>query len=137
MIVDVLTWNIGTTYDGSWDVVGGGTTIITSGSTIVVKVDTDTNSLSAWKNGSIELANGPNLFFGYNGSATLATVAPFFKYCSGTTLHQVGTNNSYPYGTLAASANNTECQIAPTCDLEISSVYTITPASGPSASDGS
>lgn len=136
MIIDVLQWNIGTTYDGNWDVVGGGTTIITAGSTIIVKLDDDTWTLSAWKNGSIELANGPNLFFGYNGSATLATVAPFYQDCGGTTLYSVGTTNSYPYGTLNASQNNSECQLAPTCDLEISSEYTITPASSPGANDG-
>jgi hypothetical protein len=136
MIIDVLQWNIGTTYDGNWDVVGGGTTIITSGSTIIVKLDDTTGTLSAWKNGSIQLANGPNLFFGFNGSATLATVAPFYQYCEGTTLRQVGTTNSWPYGTLGSNANNSECQIAPTCDLEISSEYTITPASAPGVYDG-
>lgn len=136
MIIDVLQWNVTTTYDGSWDVVGGGTTSITSGSTIIVKLDDDTHTLSAWKNGSIELANGPNLFFGYNGAATLATVAPFYQYCEGTTLHQVGTNNSWPYGTLSSNLNNSECQLAPTCDLEISSDYVITPASAPGEVDG-
>src|SRR5688572_28419314 len=115
MIIDVLQWDINTTYDGSWDVVGGGTTTITSGSNIIVKLDDATWTLSAWKNGSIELATGPNLFFGFNGSATLATVAPFFQDCEGTTLHQVGTDNSLPYGTLSTNLNNSECQIAPTC----------------------
>jgi hypothetical protein len=136
-MIDVLQWNIVTTYDDSWDVVGGGTTIITAGSTIIVKLDDTTWALSAWKNGSIELAEGPNLFFGYNGSATLATIAPFFQKCQGTTLRQVGTNNSYPYGTLGSNANNSECQIAPTCDLEIASNYVITPATGPGVPDGS
>lgn len=137
MIIDVLQWNIGTTYDGSWDVVGGGTTSITAGSTIIVKLDDTTGTLSAWKNGTTELSNGPNLFFGYNGSATLATIAPFYQYCEGTILRQVGTSNGYPYGTLSSNPNNSECQLAPTCDLEISSTYTITPATGPSTADGS
>lgn len=136
MIIDVLRYNITTTYDGSWDVVGGGTTVITAGSTLDIKLDDTTHTLSAWKNGSIELANGPNLYFGYNGAATLATVAPFYQYCEGTTLHQVGTNNSWPYGTLSSNLNNSECQLAPTCDLEISSDYVITPASAPGEVDG-
>lgn len=136
MTIDVLTWNIDTTYTGSWDVDGGGTTSITAGSTIVVKLDDVTNTLTAWKNGSTKLLNGPNLFFGYDGAATLATIAPFHQYCEGTTLHQVGTSNGFPYGTLSNNENNSECQIAPTCDLEISSTYTITPATGPATADG-
>jgi hypothetical protein len=137
MIIDVLTWNIGTTYDGSWAADPGGTTIITAGSTIIVKLDDTTGQLTAWKNGTIQLLAGPNLFFGYNGSASLSTVAPFYQYCQGTVLRQVGTSSNWPYGTLGSNSNNSECQIAPTCDLEISSFYTITPATGPSAADGS
>lgn len=137
MIVDVLIWDITANYSGSWDVEGGGSATINSGQTIVVKLDDTTHSLSAWQNGTNKLLNGPNLFFGYGGSATLRTVAPFFKYCEGTTLHQVGTSNGFPYGTLSNNQNNSECQIAPTCDLEISNDYTITPATGPATADGS
>jgi hypothetical protein len=137
MIIDVLIWDITANYSGSWDVDGGGSATINSGQTIVVKLDDTTHSLSAWQNGTNKLLNGPNLFFGFGGSATLRTIAPFYQYCQETTLRQVGTNNSFPYGTLGSNANNSECQVAPTCDLEISNDYTITPATGPATADGS
>lgn len=137
MIIDVLIWDITANYTGSWDVEGGGSATINSGQTIVVKLDDTTGSLTAWQNGTNKLLNGPNLFFGYDGAATLRTVAPFYQYCEGTTLRQVGTSNGFPYGTLGSNHNNSECQIAPTCDLEISNIYTITPTTGPSSADGS
>ena len=79
---------------------------------------------------------GPSIFGG-TGSVLLLTPLPFYQYCSGTTLKKIQSLNTWPYGNLVSYTNAAECQIAPTCDLDFSSSYTVTPTSGPSTNDGS
>ena len=143
---DVLVWKIVTSYTGTWAGSPSGPYTLTADNYIHVQINDATNTLSvqytsaeAEGAGTIyatSLTDGPNLFFGYDGAVQLVTIAPYYQYCEGTTLHQVGTSNGFPYGTLSTNPNNSECQIAPTCDLEISNSYTITEASSPSVSDG-
>lgn len=141
MIFDVLVWEITSSYTGSYDG-DGGPYDLTAGKFLHVQLNDATNAITVKlssqlaEGGGNELFEGPNLFFGADGAAILKTVAPFYKYCSGTTLHQVSTTNFFPYGQLGSNSNNSECQIGPTCDLEISNDYTITPATGPTNSDG-
>jgi hypothetical protein len=80
--------------------------------------------------------SGPNLFFGNGGRATRLTPDPLYKFCDGTTLRFIFPINTYPHGQLGESLNAVECQIAPVCDIEISSIYTVTPTSGPADADG-
>jgi hypothetical protein len=79
---------------------------------------------------------GPNLFFGYGGFASRLTPDPLYKFCDGTTLRFIFPINTFPHGQLGESLNAVECQIAPVCDIEISSIYTVTPTSGPADADG-
>jgi hypothetical protein len=79
---------------------------------------------------------GPNLFFGFGGFASRLTPDPLYKFCDGTTLRFIFPINTYPHGQLGESLNAVECQIAPVCDIEISSIYTVTPTSGPADGDG-
>ena len=144
---DVLVWKITTSYTGTWAGSPSGPYNLTADNYLHVQLNDVTNALSvqytsalAEGEGTIyasSLTDGPNLFFGYDGAAQLMTVSPYYQYCEGTTLHQVGTSSNFPYGTLSSNFNNSECQIAPTCDLEISNTYTITDASAPATADGS
>lgn len=80
--------------------------------------------------------SGPNLFFGHGGRASRLTPDPLYKFCDGTTLRFIFPINTYPHGQLGESLDAVECQIAPVCDIEISSIYTVTPTSGPADADG-
>lgn len=147
--VTVLVWRIDTSYDSplpaNWNTNLGPVTI-TAGNHIHVIVDdvtfqvfADYRSSSTPGGGSFmgRLTEGPNLFFGYNGAATLLTVQPYWQTCDGTTLRKVGSSNVFPYGTLSNNPNAAECQIAPVCDLEISPFYEVQDATGPTNADGS
>jgi hypothetical protein len=142
MTATVIIYRIDTTYTGSW----GGTTY-QAGYYIHVQFDTFTKELSVKIKGSSDPSSsdiyspttGPNLFYGYDGSVTRVypgNIADLYSACDGTTLDSIGTNSNFPYGTHSSSSNHPLCYVAPTCDLEISSEYTVTPASGPEDSDG-
>jgi hypothetical protein len=147
MTVYVLVYKIVTSYTGSWAGAGGGSPFtLTDDNYLHVKVDDVANTVAVeYSSSSVPgagtvystgLTEGPNLFFGYDGNVELLTAEPYYQYCEGTTLHKVGTSSNWPYGTLSWNFNNSECQLAPVCDLDISSLYTITPASGPTTADG-
>jgi hypothetical protein len=136
----VLVYRITATYTGTWD----GFTLAVDNFLHVILDDSD-GSLSVEYTSSQTpgagtiygtITFGPSLYFGDGGSSVLLTDSPYYQYCEGTTLHKIGTNNLFPYATLSNNFNNSECQLAPVCDLEISSLYTIMPATGPSNSDG-
>jgi hypothetical protein len=142
MTATVIIYRIDTTYTGSW----GGTTY-QAGYYIHVQFDTVTKELSVKIKGSADPSSsdiyspttGPNLFYGYDGAVTRVypgNIADLYAACDGTTLDSIGTNSNFPYGTHSSSSDHPLCYIAPTCDLEISSEYTVTPASGPEDSDG-
>ncbi len=143
MIVDVLVWQITTSYTGSWNS-NLGPVSLTAGNYLHVRVDNVTFDLSVDYRSSPDegggsylgtLTEGPNLFFGFDGAATLITAAPFWQKCDGTVLRKIGTNNLFPYATLSYNEGALECAVAPVCDLNISLVST-TVASGPSTPDG-
>lgn len=144
----VLVWRIDTSYDTPvgthWDT-NLGPVNITAGNHIHVIVDDVTFAMTAeYRSSSTPgggsylgtLLEGPNLFFGYNGAATLLTSSPYWQTCDGTVLRRVGTSALFPYGTLSYNEGALECVIAPVCDLEISSIYSTTDATGPINADG-
>lgn len=144
----VLAYKIITTYSGSYPGSGGGSPYtLTADNFLHVKLDDVTHTLSLEYSSASTPGAGtiyttslfdgpPNLYFGYGGFAELLSPSPHYQYCEGTTLHKVGTSNGFPYGTLSTNLNNSECILAPVCDLDISSLYTVTPATGPSNADG-
>lgn len=144
----VLVYKIITTYSGSYPGSGGGSPYtLTADNFLHVKLDDVTHTLSLEYSSASTPGAGtiytsslfdgpPNLYFGYGGFAELLSPSPYYQYCEGTTLHKVGTSNGFPYGTLSTNLNNSECILAPVCDLDISSLYTITPATGPANADG-
>lgn len=142
--VTVLVWRIDTGYDSTWNT-NLGPVSITAGNHIHVIVDDVTFAVTAdYRSSSTPgggsylgtLTEGPNLFFGYNGAATLLTSSPYWQTCDGTTLRKVGTSNNFPYGTLSNNPGAAECAVAPVCDLDISPFYTVTDATGPTNADG-
>jgi len=143
---NVLVWRIDTSYPGSWPGSSGPYTLM-AGNFIHVQLDDATGvitcvyaSSSTEGSGTIgSLTDGPNLFFGLPepwGATTLLTVSPYYQFCDGTVLRKIGTNNLFPYATLSYNAGAAECAIVPVCDLNINSIYTVTPASGPITADG-
>lgn len=146
--ITVLVWRIDTTYDtpvGTHWNTNLGPVNLTAGNHIHVIVDDVTFAVTAdYRSSSTPgggsylgtLLEGPNLFFGYNGAATLLTIAPYWQTCDGTVLRRVGTSSLYPYGTLSYNEGALECVIAPVCDLEINSIYSTTDATGPVNADG-
>lgn len=148
MEVTVLVWRIDTSYTSptpaNWNTNLGPVTI-TSGNHIHVIVDdvtfamyADYRSSSTPGGGSFmgRFTEGPNLFFGYDGAATLLTVGPYWQTCDGTVLRRVGTSALFPYGTLSYNEGAAECEIAPVCDLEMGAFPTTVDASGPATADG-
>lgn len=146
--ITVLVWRIDTNYTSptgaNWNTNLGPVTL-TAGNHIHVIVDdvaftlhADYRSSSTPGGGSFmgRLTEGPNLFFGYDGAATLLTVSPYWQACDGTALRRVGTSSLYPYGSLSYNPGAAECVIAPTCDLLISPFYTYEDASAPGVADG-
>lgn len=141
---DVLVWRVDTSYTGSWNS-DMGLMPINAGDYLHVRLDDATQAItvkrtsSSVEGGGTEygtLTEGPNLFFGFDGAATLLTVSPYYSFCDGTTLHAIGTNNLFPYATLSNNPGALECAIVPVCDLEINSIYSVTPTSGPTDADG-
>lgn len=141
MAHSVIIWRITSTFTGTAPGSGGPYTLA-AGSYIHAILEDSTNTLTAKysstnaDNTGFEITGGPSLFSDPTGAVVLETVAPFYQYCEGTTLHQVGTSNGWPYATLSNNLNNSECTLGNVCDLEISSVYTVTPVSAPGSSDG-
>lgn len=146
--VTVLIYRIDTTYDtptvSNWNT-NLGPVNITAGNHLHVIIDdvtfaltVDYRSSSTPGGGSYlgTLTEGPNLFFGYNGAATLLTSSPYWQTCDGTVLRKIGTSNLFPYATLSYNPGAAECAIAPTCDLDIIPYYTYNHATGPVANDG-
>jgi hypothetical protein len=143
MAHSVIIWRITSTFTDTAPGPGGPYTLA-AGSYIHAVLDDATNTLTAKysstsaDNTGFEITGGPYLFnTDPTGSVVLETIAPFYQYCEGTTLHQVGTSNGWPYATLSNNENNSECKVNNVCDLEISSVHTVTPVSAPGNSDGS
>jgi hypothetical protein len=146
-IFDVLVWRIDTTYDqpsGKWGS-NLGPVNLTAGNYLHVRLDDASGTLSVdYRSAEGEtdgsymgtLTEGPNLFFGYNGAATLMTGAPYYQYCDGTALRKVGSGNLYPYGNLSYEPGAAECVIAPVCDLSFSPFYGYDHATSPTANDG-
>ncbi len=140
---NVLVWRIDISYTGSWSGSSGPYTLM-AGNFIHVQLDDATGVITCvYAASSTEgagtigsLTDGPNLFFGFDGAATLLTNSPYYQFCDGTVLRKIGTNNLFPYANLSYNPGAIECFIAPVCDLEINSIYTMTPATGPVASDG-
>lgn len=84
--------------------------------------------------------DGPNIFSS-DGSVTRAYPVnlqiPVYKQCDGVDLDYVSATNNFPYCTYTTITGSPECAVSPVCDLEMSSSYTMTPASGPDVADGS
>lgn len=143
MTLDVLVYEILTTYSGSWNS-NTGTHTLQAGNFLHVRLDTDTFLLTVdYANSSTEgagylgtLTDGPHLYYGFDGAVSLLTIAPFWQACDGTTLKKVITNNLFPYGNVSSTPDALECVIAPVCDLEVL-VVSVTEATGPSNADGS
>lgn len=143
MTFDVLVYKIITNYSGSWPS-DMGTHTLSADNYIHVLLDDVTETFivkyQASPNEGINilgtLTDGPHLFFGFDGAVTLETAQPYYQWCDGTTLNKVNVLNNFPYSFLSFFPGALECVIAPTCDLEIGSLYTVTPSSGPSTADG-
>lgn len=95
--------------------------------------------------GLVLIISGPDLYFneslgqylaGYGGRALIQTQQPYYQRCDLTTLVKFQPSGSFPYGKLVYIAGAAECQYAPTCDLDISSIYTTVRPSTQVASDG-
>src|SRR5690242_13143614 len=138
----VIIWRITSTFTGTAPGTGG-PYLLAAGNYIHSILEDSTNTLTAKysstsaDNTGFEITGGPSLFSDPTGTVVQETLAPLYQYCEGTTLHQVGASNGWPYATLSNNENNSACTINNVCDLEISSTYVVTPASGPSAADGS
>lgn len=144
MIFDVLVYRITTNYSGTWPS-NTGLHTISADNFLHVRLDDSDYSLSVmYSSASTQgagteygiLSDGPNLFFGFDGAAQLLTSLPYYQWCDSTTLKQINVLSNFPYSYISSNPNASECIIAPTCDLEISSIYTLTDASGPSTPDG-
>jgi hypothetical protein len=144
MTVTVLIWRIDDTYDdGGW-----GASTYQAGYYIHVLFDTVTKALTVQiRTGSTDgggsliatPTNGPNLFFGHNGSSTRifpANLEDLYAACDGTTLDYINQFNNFPYAGYAFQEDAPQCEISPVCDLEFTSNITVVPASGPSTADG-
>jgi hypothetical protein len=133
MIFDVVRYQITVDYVGypNWIVPR----------LIVVQMDDSTYTLSVIiRNGSGATVEspvaGPDLYQGLNGHSTPITSAPYYQWCDGTTLNKVSLINIFPYATITAYPGSSECTVAPVCDLEISNIVTVTPATDPDSADG-
>jgi hypothetical protein len=145
MTVTVIIYEITDTYDdGGW----GGTTyqddyfihVLFDTVTKAISVQIRTSSVAEGGSLIASPATGPNLFFGHNGAATRVypdNLSDLYAACDGTTLDYINVLANYPYGGYANIPDSPSCYIAPTCDLELSSLYTTSAASGPSTADGS
>lgn len=143
MTFDVLVYKVITNYSGSWPSDMGSHTISADNYIHVLLDDVSETFIVKYQASPLEginilgtLSAGPNLFFGFDGAVTLETAAPYYQWCDGTTLNKVNVLNNFPYAFLSFFPGALECVIAPTCDLEFSSLYTVTQASGPSTADG-
>lgn len=134
MIVEVVRWQIFTDYVGypNW----------IAPRYIVSYIDDATDALSVKiRDGSDNVVesptSGPPIYSGSNGMANQLTPLPFYQRCDGTTLKYIQTINTFPYVALAQSLNDSQCQIAPVCDLAINSFYNYTNTTAPDLANGS
>src|SRR5690606_25960850 len=142
----VIVWEITDSYDAPYESQG-----FAEGNYIHCILDDVALTLSVQLRSSPEIgggtliaspSDGPQLFFVDGGSATnnfpgTPTPQPFWSRCVGTTLQRISPNNITPYASIASTPNASQCQITPVCDLTISDIYSVTPASGPTTADGS
>lgn len=143
MTFDVLVYKIITNYSGSWPSDMGSHTLSADNYIHVLLDDVTETFIVKYQASPFEginilgtLTDGPHLFFGFDGAVTLETPQPYYQWCDGTQLNKVNVLNNFPYAFLSFFPGALECVIAPTCDLEINSLYSVTPASGPSTADG-
>jgi len=134
MTVEVLRWQIQLDFVGFPD--------WTQFRYIVVYVDDVTFAITLKiRDGSDNIVASPvsgptSLYQGTNGFASRLTQLPFYQYCDGTTLRRIGEINSFPYAAFNDFPNDSQCQIAPVCDLEISSSFTTEDTTDPDTADG-
>lgn len=109
---------------------------------VVAYVDDVTHAITVKiRDGSDNIALSPvsgpsSLYQGTNGMATRLTQLPFYQYCDGTTLRRIGEINSFPYAAFNDFPNSNACVVAPVCDLEISSSFTLEDTTDPDSADG-
>jgi hypothetical protein len=139
-MITVLIYRIDTSYSGfSGD--------YSSGRYIHVQFDETTKALSVELKGSsstsapvlVTPSSGPDLFSA-DGAVTriypTVSQTPIYKQCDGLDLDYISIQNTFPYSSYTSITDSPECVVSPVCDLEISSSYTVTPASDFDASDG-
>jgi hypothetical protein len=144
MTVTVIIYRIDDTYDdGGW-----GATTYQADYFIHVLFDNVTKAISVQirtagtiDGGSLIASptTGPNLFYGHNGTSVRiypVDLNDIYDACDGTTREYINVLPNFPYGGYAFELDSSRCAITPVCDLEFSSLYTTTKASGPSTADG-
>lgn len=153
MIIDVLIYRIEVTFAGSWATDAGMVTLA-AGNYLHVFLDdtagtfevlyTDSSVIGGGTDLGTLSGTGPNLF--YNGVDGGGVPIPgravliyngYYQWCDGTTLNKISVLSNYPYAGILSFPGASECVIAPVCDLEISSLYTMVPVSDPTVPDGS
>lgn len=111
--------------------------------TIELRSSTDPDDSGALIGGG-PIISGPDLYFnasvgtfitGYGGVATIITQKPYYQRCDVHTLVKFAPIGPFPYGQLTYIPGAAECAVLPTCDLELSSVYTSVRASSDVATD--
>lgn len=144
MRTPVLIYRIDTGFSGTWFTssgpvdwtIGRYVHIIIDDITDVIRIELRSNA-DPDDGGSLigggAIISGPDLYFnasvgtfitGYGGVATIITPKPYYQRCDLTTLVKFSPIGSFPYGQMTYISGAAECQYAPTCDLEISSLYT-------------
>src|SRR5688572_7765350 len=145
MTFDVFVYKIITNYSGSWPSDMGSHTL-SADNFIHVLLDDVTETFVVKYQASPDeginilgtLSAGPNLFFGFDGAVQLLTAQEnYYQWCDGTVLNKTNVLNNFPYAFISFFPDALECVIAPTCDLQINSLYSTTVASGPATADGS
>lgn len=144
--VTVLVWRIDVTYNNPYNLAGyeAGNYIHCILDDVTLAMSVQIRTASSIGGGSLVSSpvSGPSIFFGDGGSSTTSfpgtpTPLPLWARCDGTTYQRVTPINSYPFAAVGSFPNSSQCVVSPVCDLTISDVYSVTPASGPSISDGS
>lgn len=133
---DPVTWTVGRyvhiIIDDATDVV-----------TIELRSSTDPDDAGALIGGG-PIVSGPDLYFNasvgtfitaYAGIATIITQKPYYQRCDVHTLVKFSPIGAFPYGQLTYIPGAAECAVLPTCDLELSSIYTSVRASSDVATD--
>lgn len=128
--IHIMSWQIVTGYPSysGWEF---------PGSTIRTFIDDVTFAFSVTVD-SVPVIQGssPPSLFSDGGASTNIFPEPYYFYCDGTTRRQILATTTWPYAQFNNYANDGLCMVAPVCDLEIASDYTVVPATGPSNTDG-